>query len=90
MLLKLLGVLDILAIIALLSATILPKTIMLVIALYLIIKGVLFMITGTPLPNFFDVMSGIYIAAVSYGISHWIPTLLVIIYIGQKAIISLF
>lgn len=90
MLLKLLGIIDILAIISLLAVNILPQPLVLFMALYLIIKGALFTIIGGQLPSLFDVVSGIYIAAASYGISHWIITVIIMIYIGQKAIISLF
>ena len=90
MLVKLLGVIDILAIIALLAVKILPQPVVILMALYLIIKGVLFMIIGQPFPNFFDVASGIYVASASYGISHWILTSIAVIYIGQKAVVSLF
>ena len=89
MLVKLLGVADILAIIALLFVTLLPRKLVLIMALYLIFKGVIFMLGGGIFPSFLDLTSGVYIAAASYGISHWIPTLAVIIFLIQKALLSL-
>lgn len=88
MLVKILGFADILAIIALLLATVLPRTLVIIMALYLIFKGIAFMLGGSPFPSFFDFTSGLYLAAASYGISHWIPTLAVIIFLIQKAVLS--
>ncbi len=89
MLVKLLGIIDILAIIALLAVNILPQSIILFLALYLIFKGVLFIFLGGFFPSFFDVLSGVYLAAASYGMSHWIATAIIIIFLGQKAFVSL-
>ena len=89
MIVKLLGFTDILAIVALLGASMLPQISVLIMGLYLIIKGVLFMILGGQLPNILDIICGFYIVTVSYGLSHWVINLIVILYIGQKAIISL-
>lgn len=90
MIVKLLGFLDILAVIALLAVKISPKPVVIFMALYLIIKGLFFLITGSNMfMNFFDIVSGAYLAAASYGFSHWIATALVIIFLLQKAVISL-
>ena len=89
MIVKLLGFADILAIISLLASNILPQSLVLIMGLYLIGKGVLFIILGGQLPNILDILCGFYILLVSYGISNWVISLIVIFYIGQKAIISL-
>ena len=88
MILKLFGFADILAIIALLAATILPQKLVLLMAIYLIIKGFLFVIMGGVFPNFFDILSGLYLAAASFGISYWIFTTVVVLFLAQKAFLS--
>ena len=90
MIVKLLGFADILAIVALLASKILPQPLVIAMAMYLVIKGIFFMITeGITFINFFDLLGGIYLIAASFGISYWILTAIVLIVIGQKAIVSL-
>jgi len=89
MLIKLLGFADILAIIALITSSILPQSLVLLMAVYLILKGIIFIAIGSGIANFLDIIAGLYIAAASYSISHWVITSIVIIYLGQKAFISL-
>lgn len=89
MILKLLGLADLLALIALFLTTLLPQSIIIVMALYLIIKGVFFAIMGD-MVSLIDVFTGIYLASASYGMSHWSITLILTIIILQKAIVSIF
>ncbi len=89
MLIKLLGIADILTILALIGSTFLPQQIIIIMGIYLIIKGLFFIVTGSLFPNFFDMISGVYIIIVSFGFSHWIPTSIVILFLVQKAFISL-
>ncbi len=89
MILKLLGIADIFAIIALIASSILPQSILIFLGLYLIIKGLIFMLIGGPFPSFFDMSCGFYLISVSYGIEHWIPTTIVLLFLAQKAFISL-
>ena len=91
MILKLLGFADILAIIALLGVSLLPKQIILIMAFYLIVKGVFFTITspGVFLANFLDILCGIYLVAAFYGVSHWFITVILTIFLLQKAFVSL-
>ncbi len=90
MLIKILGFADILTIIALLAASILPQPLVILMAVYLILKGIIFVTIGGNIIDILDVIAGFYIATASYGISHWIITSIVVIYLGQKAFISLF
>ena len=89
MIVKILGVADMLAVLSLLLASVIPQVIIIIMALYLIIKGLIFTIIGN-IPSFIDLIIGFYIIAVSFGISHWIITLIVVVYIVQKAVISVF
>ncbi len=89
MILKILGLADILAIMALLAATILPQKLVILMALYLIIKGLFFILTGGVFPSFFDIISGLYLVIASFGISHWIPTVVITLFLLQKAFFSM-
>ena len=90
MILKLLAFADILAILALLLSSFLPKTLILLMALYLVVKGLTFIfLFGNLFPSFFDVLCGFYIILAGFGITHWILTVIVILFLGQKAFFSL-
>ena len=89
MLLKLLGIADLLALIALFLATYLPQSLVIFMAIYLIAKGLIFTLMGD-LVSLADVFTGLYIISASYGISHWSITLIITILILQKSIISIF
>ena len=89
MLLRLLGIADLLALIALLLATYLPQSLVIIMSLYLTIKGTFFLILGNPV-SLLDIFAGIYLASASYGLSHWSITSIITILILQKAIISVF
>ena len=89
MIIKMLGFADLLSIVALLAASILPKSLITIMAAYLIIKGLFFVLTGGVFPSFFDILSGIYLVTAANGITHWIPTTLVVIFLLQKSFFSL-
>ncbi|MBI2148614.1 hypothetical protein HYU23_02950 [Candidatus Woesearchaeota archaeon] len=89
MIIKLLAFADTLSILALIGSSLLPQKIVLLMAIYLIIKGLAFILIGGLFPNFLDMLSGFYLIIVLFGISHWIITIAVIIFLGQKAFFSL-
>ena len=89
MLLKLLGAADILTLISLLLISYLPKTLVIVMALYLIVKGIIFTLMGD-IVSLIDALSGFYIITASYGLAHWSITLIITLIILQKSIVSIF
>ena len=90
MIIKILAIADLLAIIALLGSSLLPQNIIILMGLYLIIKGLVFtLLFGNLFPSSFDILSGFYIVFVAFSISHWIITTLIILFLGQKAFFSL-
>lgn len=89
MILKILGFADFLAIVALLSANILPKILVIIMAGYLIVKGLFFALTGGVFPSFFDILSGLYLIIAANGVTHWILTTFVTLFLIQKAFFSL-
>ena len=89
MLIKILSLGDILSIIALISLPVLPISLVMLMGLYLIIKGITFSLMGN-LVSLIDGLAGFYILIAVFGISHWIPTLIVSIFILQKAIPPIF
>ncbi|MBS3168157.1 hypothetical protein J4216_03475 [Candidatus Woesearchaeota archaeon] len=90
MIIKLLGFADLLAVIALIGSSFLPQSLVIIMAIYLIIKGLYFVIIGGVIPNILDLISGIYLLLAILNFTHWIPTLIVSLYLLQKAAISLF
>lgn len=90
MIVKLFGFADLLAVAALLATSILPKELVIIMALYLIIKGVFFIILGcSPFTNLFDAFSGFYLVSAAFGFSHWILNVIIVIFLLQKAFVSL-
>ncbi len=87
MILKFLGVLDLFAIITIIFSFILPKTLILYGAGWLILKGVLFGFTGE-ITSWIDAICGVYTVFLAYGIGNNIVTVIVCIYLFQKAAVS--
>jgi len=87
MILKILGFLDFFAIITIIFSFILPRSVILYGAGWLILKGVLFGFTGE-VTSWIDAVCGIYTILLAYGIGNNIITVLVIIYLTQKAVMS--
>ena len=90
MLIKILGILDVISVLMLIFASWLPQKLIIVMAVYLIIKGIYFSLMGGFFPNAIDSLVGFYLIVASAGISHWIPTVLIIIFMLQKALVSIF
>ncbi len=89
MIIKILAIADILAIIALLGSSLLPQNIIILMGLYLIIKGLVFTLLYRNIISFLDSVCGFYLILAAFSFAHWIPTTIVLIYLGQKAFFSL-
>jgi len=87
MILKFLGALDLFAIITIIFSFMLPKSVILYGAGWLILKGVLFGFTGE-ITSWIDAVCGIYAMLLAYGIGNNLVTVVVIIYLLQKAVVS--
>jgi len=66
MILKLLGITDLLVLVSLLLVSYLPETLVIIMAVYLIIKGVIFTLFGDPI-SLADIFCGLYIVSAAYG-----------------------
>ena len=92
MLIKLMGIGDIIAaitaVIVAAFPTVLPRAVVFYVAGYLIFKGGIFAFSGN-LISYFDVFCGIYIILLTYGISITIVTILVVFFLIQKNVLSL-
>jgi len=89
MLFKLLGILDLIAVISILFAGFLPNRFLITIALLLIVKGTFFFITGN-IMSILDGIAGVYLILLAFNVSVFIISLILAIYLGQKAIMSVF
>jgi len=87
MLVKLLALLDLGAVIAVLAAPILPQKMMLYAGAYLMGKGGFFAMSGNII-SILDVICGILILLLAFGISHSTINLFIIIFLIQKIIFS--
>ena len=84
---RLLGVGDILAALAILLAGSLPVTVVRLFALYLVMKGGVFTFLGDRM-SLLDAVCGLYLLAASNGISFTLISVAAAIYLVQKAVLS--
>ena len=88
MLMRILGILDLLAASSLLLATLLPTEIMIVGAFYLLLKGGFFLCCGD-FTSLFDIAIAIYIMLVSFGTTNTGITAIAALFLMQKSIFSI-
>ena len=83
---KILGIMDLIS-----AATFLiplPKTIVLLAATYLIVKGILFSL-GDDVASYFDVAIGIYLLVFSFGLALTVISVISALFLLQKGLLSL-
>lgn len=88
MILRLLGILDLISAAIILLAATMPHKIVWAVGVYLITKGGLFALSGDFM-SFVDVSIGFYVLALSYGFAVTIVTVLILVYMAQKSVMSL-
>lgn len=88
MLLKILGFADFVAVFSLVFVDFLPKDLVVIMGIYLILKGLFFTLIGGNMISMLDAGAGIYHVMATYGFSHWIVTSIVVVFIFQKAFVS--
>lgn len=86
-LVKLLGIVDLIAVVAILAGAHLPQKFIIYSAGYLIAKGGFFGMTGSML-SWLDVVCGIFIILLAFGISFKIINMLILAFLIQKAFLS--
>jgi hypothetical protein len=88
MIVKALGIIDLLIALMIFAHTQLPKKVLVTIAFYLIIKG-LFFVMLDDMVSFVDIGVGAYVLLLSIQISLGIFTVLAGLYLVQKGLLSL-
>lgn len=89
MIVKFLGGLDFLAVIVIFFSSIFPQKALMYAAGYLLFKGGFFAMGGD-IASILDILCGIYVIFIAYGISSTVITVVVLIYLMQKVVFSLF
>jgi|ETNmetMinimDraft_2_1059921.scaffolds.fasta_scaffold269888_1 hypothetical protein len=89
MIVKLLGGFDLIAVIIIFFSAIFPQKLILYAAGYLLFKGIIFAMGGD-IASIIDVLCGVYVVLLSYGISSTLVTVIVLVYLVQKVAFSLF
>lgn len=84
---RLLGVGDIFAALAILLAASLPVTVVRLFALYLVMKGGVFTFLGDRM-SLLDALCGLYLLAAANGISWTLVSVIAAVYLVQKAVLS--
>ncbi len=88
MLLRLLGVIDLMVALLLLASHILPKDILVVAAIYIILKGLVFVL-AEDIISYVDIAIGLYIFLLMFGFSSNILSLLAALFLIQKGLASI-
>ena len=88
MFIKVLGVIDLIAAVSLLLSSILPKEWVLLMGIYLLLKGGLFLLSGD-LMSLLDITVAIYFILVANEISSVVVTALATLFLLQKGAFSL-
>ncbi|MBN2367607.1 hypothetical protein JXC34_01205 [Candidatus Woesearchaeota archaeon] len=88
MLFATLGKLDLLTVLILMGAAILPKKLLLFAAIYLLIKGGLFIWLSRDFASYGDFISGIYLLILSFGIQIPFVHQVVLFWLLQKTIMT--
>ena len=86
--LRLLGILDIVCMLIIVLVDFLPHRIIATFALLLIIKGLMFTIPSPNLNSMADILIGVYIILLSFGLGLWPISLIAIVYLAQKGLVS--
>lgn len=88
MIMKIMGIMDFIAVVGILFAFIMPAKLLFYIGAYLIIKGGTFAYLGN-IVSLIDVFCGLYALLLIAGVSFTVVTVLVLLYLAQKALFSL-
>jgi len=89
MIVKVLGFLDLLGVLAILLSPFLPSQALMNVGMILSMKGIIFA-SMRNLTSILDLLAGIYIGLLVYGFRNHIITWFFILYLGQKGLLSLF
>lgn len=89
MIVKILGLLDLVCVAALATAKFLPHQVIMQIGMLMTMKGIIFS-SMRNLISVLDACAGIYLGLSVYGFSNKWLTLFFILYLGEKGIFSLF
>lgn len=88
MIFKTLGILDLITVLVLMGAAIFPQKMLLYAGLYLMIKGLLFIMASKDIASYGDAISGAYMALMAFGLTMPFITTAVLIYLGQKTFLT--
>jgi hypothetical protein len=88
MLFATLGKLDFITVLILLGAAILPQKLLLYAAIYLLIKGALFILLNRDFASYGDFISGIYLVVLAHGLKIPYVHNIVLIWLLQKTILT--
>lgn len=85
---KTLGTLDLITVLILLGAALLPEKLLLLAAFYLIIKGATFAYSSSDWASYGDLISGCYLFLFSLGIKIPVVHTIIILYLIQKTMLT--
>ena len=86
---KFLGILDLISLLVISFHWLMPKKILFYTFFYLFIKGLFFVLTANDFASWLDIGCALYIVFLYIGFSWSVITTICVIYLAQKAILSL-
>jgi hypothetical protein len=87
--LKGLAILDTISLLSISLHWIIPQKILFYVLLYLIIKGLFFVLVSNDFASYIDIFCGLYVGLLILGISVSFISVLCVVYLAQKAAFSL-
>jgi len=88
MFLSLFGIIDLFLVLIILASSVLPKSVVIIAAAYIILKS-LFFVLSDDLASYFDLVIGIYLVFLVLGLSFDVVTFFSAIFLAQKGLLSL-
>ncbi|MBI2575433.1 hypothetical protein HYV82_06135 [Candidatus Woesearchaeota archaeon] len=79
---------DLVTVIILIGAAVFPQKMLLYAGLYLMIKGLVFIMASKDIASYGDAISGAYMALMSFGLTIPFITTAALIYLGQKTFLT--
>jgi len=89
MIIKIMGLIDIMLALMFFTLTALPRMFIFTAAVYLIVKGLIFSL-GEDIASYFDIAIGVYLLIAGFGFTLNIVSIVSAVFLAQKGLISLF
>lgn len=89
MITRIFGILDLLIVFIILASPVITSAVLFVAAAYLLCKGLFFVFLSPNLASFADIGIGVYIVVLGLGLNFGLLTVISVVFLAQKGLLSL-